>query len=420
MLKEIPLSDLQLGMFVHKMNGSWFTHPFWRSKFLVDDAERLNTLKSSALKSVVIDTSLGKGPENPPPNLFQPEAGRVEKATVRRLKSIKARQSSLHSNSRPVATSVELGAAQALADNANAKLKEMFMAARVGRAIQVSAVAPIVGDIHASIRRNSQAFNGLMRCKLRNESVYRHSLCVSALMISLARKMKLPGREVIDAGRAGLLLDVGTSYYPPDVLPPDGDYSQLDAEVWQQHVALGHRALKYDDMLSSWVLDACLHHHERFDGTGFPAGLKGEEISIGGRMAAICDAFDFMLSGSGEMVALDPAAAVRAIQEMEGAFDPEILRKFIESVGRFPVGSFVRLRSNKLAMVVDENPRDDARPIVEAFYCLNARERIVQHRVKLGQGFKEDDILESADLTGLDLPDEAYLREVVFLAAHRL
>ncbi|TRD11835.1 DUF3391 domain-containing protein [Erythrobacter insulae] len=417
MLKNIPLSSLELGMFVHKMNGGWFDHPFWKAKFLIDEPQKLQTLKSSALTSVVIDTSLGKDVEE---EQALRNAGTNAKATkAKRLNAITRRQSTREQTSRPVSTAAELGAAQALANNASAKLKDIFRAAHLGRAISVSSVAPIVGDIQASIDRNSQAFHGLMRCKLKSEFVYRHSLCVSALMISLARKMNLSSKETTDAGLAGLLLDIGTSYYPKTINPPHGDFSQLDPEIWHQHVQLGHRALRYDEEVSDWALHACLHHHERMDGKGFPEGLREIDISVGGRMAAICDTFNFLLNDGGGGSPLDPSTAVKTMRQMEGAFDPDILRKFIESVGQFPVGSFVRLRSGFLGMVIDENPLVAARPLVEVFYSLAEGKRIAQRRIKLGDGLNDDEILDTADLSGLDLPDEGYLREVVFLAAHR-
>ncbi|UAB77730.1 DUF3391 domain-containing protein [Erythrobacter sp. SCSIO 43205] len=417
MLKEIPLSSLQMGMFVHKMNGGWFDHPFWKAKFLIDEPQKLRTLQSCSLKSVVIDTSLGKDVEE---GAASSNGGKAAVADENhRLKSIKRRQSARERVPKPASTAAEVVTAQALVDNASAKLKDMFRAARLGRAISVSSVAPIVSDIHASINRNSQAFHGLMRCKLKSEFVYRHSLCVSALMISLAQKMNLSTKETIDAGLAGLLLDIGTSYYPKTVNPPNGDFSQLDPRIWQQHVELGHRALRYDDAVSDWVLHACLHHHERIDGEGFPEGLNGGEISVGGKMAAICDTFNFLLNNAGESASLDPANALAILREKKGAFDPDILRKFIESVGQFPVGSFVRLRSGLLGMVIDENPRHATRPLVEVFYCLNEGKRIAQRRVKLGDSFDEDEIIDTADLSGLDLPAEDYLREIIFLAAHR-
>ena len=418
MLKEIPLSSLQIGMFVHKMNGGWLDHPFWKAKFLVDDTAKLQTLKSSALKSVTIDTSMGKDVEEASTQQGQGTKGKAP--SQKRLNAIKRRQSIKEQKKlRPTSMAAELGAAQSLANSGSEKLKEVLRSAQLGRAISVGTVAPVVNDIHESISRNSQAFHGLMRCKLSNEFVYRHSLCVSALMISLARKMNLGGKETIDAGLAGLLLDIGTNYYPKTVRAPNGDFSQLDPQIWHQHVDLGYRAIRYDDAVSQWVLDACLHHHERMDGGGFPDGLKGDALSLGGKMAAICDTFNFLLSNEGGSKALDPADAVKRLREMEGAFDPHILRKFIESVGKFPVGSFVRLRSDKIGMVIDENPRDETKPLVEVFYCLKEGKRIAQKRVKLGVGSDEDEIMETGDISQLDLPDEDYLREFIFLAAHR-
>lgn len=430
MLKQVSLPDLELGMFVHKMTGSWFDHPFWKSKFLLEDPSKLRVLQESSLDGVIIDTARGKDVEqqrNVEISTRQPDP-------AQRLKSIRTRQSlspkatgrqpfnqqpCRQQPSKPASTGQEVQAAHAIAENATSKMQKAFFAARLGKALNIRNVEPVVEDIHASVRRNPQAFSGLMRCKLNNEFVYRHSLSVSALMISLASQMKLSDDDIFNAGFAGLFLDLGTNYLPKDLAPDDGNFSKLDPKIWQQHVILGHRALQNDDVLSDTVLDACLHHHERFDGSGFPNALKGHEISIGGRMAAICDTFDFLLTDDGTGNAIDPAAAITRLTEMEGAFDQEILRKFIESVGRYPVGSFVRLRSDRLAMVVDENPEDFTKPVVEVFYSLKTHKRIPQRRMIFAEDMDEDEIVDVADLSELDLPDEAYLRETVFLAAYK-
>ncbi|SHN60329.1 hypothetical protein SAMN02745193_02105 [Erythrobacter sanguineus] len=90
----------------------------------------------------------------------------------------------------------------------------------------------MVHDILASARRNPQAFSGLMRCKLKNEVMFRHALSVSALMISLARKMKLSAQEIHDCGLAGLLLDIGVNYLPQTITPPFGDFRNTDPKIW--------------------------------------------------------------------------------------------------------------------------------------------------------------------------------------------
>ncbi len=405
-------------MFVHKMDGSWLDHPFWKSNFLIEDHKRLQTLKSSKLRGVVIDTSKGKDTGAPAP---QPRAAASETpATPRdRIRSISSRSKREAQASMPTAMAQELQAAETIAAKAQETLHKTFIAARLGRAVNVKAVEPVVSDILASVRRNPHAFSSLMRCKLKNEQMFRHALSVSALMVSLGRKMKLPAQDIHDCGLAGLLLDIGVNYLPQALEPPGGDFRNAEPEVWQQHVMLGYRALANDWDLPQIVLDAVLQHHERMDGSGFPKGLEDRDISTAARMAAICDTFEFLLSRTGPAAALDPATAVQHMAAMKGAFDEEILRHFIESVGLYPVGSFVRLRSDVIAMVIDADHKDHTRPVVQAFYSLTGGKQIKPYRVELARLGQQDRILDIADLSGLGLPEPAYLREMIFLSTYK-
>lgn len=104
---------------------------------------------------------------------------------------------------------------------------------------------------------------------------------------------------------------------------------------------------------------------------------------------------------------------------MAGAFDPDILQHFIESVGIYPVGSFVRLRSERIAMVIDEDPEDHEHPVVKPFYSLTQDCRIQGKVIHLAQCQGEDEIIGIADLSGLVLPEEKQLRDLLFLTAHK-
>lgn len=422
MLKHIELADLELGMFVHKMEGSWFDHPLWKASFLIEDDKRLRLLKESRLRGVIIDTAKGRdvgAAASPPAVAANPAASPAASPASKRINAIRRRSRLEADPGMPVSIDQEIHAAQGVANRAKDTLGRAFMAARLGKALNVKSIEPVVDDILASVRRNPQAFSGLMRCKLRNELMFRHALSVSALMVALGRRMKLPPQEVHNCGLAGLLLDIGVNYLPPTLEPPAGDYRNLEPAVWQSHVKLGYRALANDGDLPQLVLDAVLQHHERIDGSGFPAGLEGSQISPVARMAAICDTFDFLLAQSNTAAALDPAAAIQQMKQMAGAFDEEILHRFIESVGIYPVGSFVRLESDKLAMVVDEDRRDPLKPVVQAFYSLAAGERVEPHRIELARMGEQDGIVEVADLTGLDLPEASLLREMIFLSTYR-
>lgn len=418
MLKEIEIAELEIGMFVHKMDGSWFDHPFWKSNFLIEDEKRLRTLKSSKLRGVVIDTSRGKDVDAPePPNAAATAASAAP--AKQRVRALSYRSKPEAALSAPTTMEQELRAAEAITTRAKQSLHKTYAAARLGRALNVKLVEPVVSDVLASVRRNPHAFSSLMRCKLKNELMFRHALSVSALMVSLACKMKLPPQDTLHCGLAGMLLDIGVNYLPQTLDPPGGDFRNTEHTIWQQHVMLGYQALANDCDLPQCVLDAVLQHHERLDGKGYPKALEGDRISTIARMAAICDTFDFLLSQSSAAAALDPAAAIRQMKTMNGAFDEEILRQFIESVGLYPVGSFVRLKSDKLAMVIDEDRKDHIVPVVQAFYSLTAGERIKPHRIELARPGEQDRIIDIADLSGLDLPDADYLREMIFLSAYK-
>ncbi len=417
MMKTVATSQLELGMYVHKMCGSWFDHPFWAAKFLLDDRDKLHTLQSSKLTGVVIDTAKGKDvAASQSNNCSNPQTKPKQSA---RASAILAPKRAAKKPPQPTSTEKELRAAQGIADGGAERMHKTFLAARLGKTLNVRAVEPVVGDILDSVRRNPQALSGLMRCKLKNELTYHHALAVSALMVSLAGQMKLSEKQVREAGMAGLFLDIGINHLPLNLTPKSGDFRNAEPHIWQQHVVLGHRALQNDDSLPQSVTDACLHHHERMDGKGFPSGLPAEEIGQIGRMAAICDAFDFMLTASETSAALDPAAAVQQMKQMEGAFDQDILRKFVESIGLYPIGSFVELRSGKLAMVIDEDRKDSSRPVVEAFYSYVTDERVIPHRIELVNGDGKDDIVGIADLGAVGISGEAELRELLFLAAHK-
>ena len=210
------------------------------------------------------------------------------------------------------------------------------------------------------------------------------------------------------------------SLLPREAAAPNGDFSNAAPAIWRQHVPFGEKILQDAGDFSERVIEACVQHHERIDGGGFPNGLKGSEISLFARMAAICDTFDYLLVDGKGGRALDPSQAVIALKKMEGAFDNAVLNAFIELVGIFPIGSFVRLRSDRLAMVVDEDSKELDKPVVCPFYSLVSNARIIPRTIELAHCDGKDEIVEIADLAGLSLPEPDQLRELLFMQIHKL
>ncbi|MDC6684580.1 HD-GYP domain-containing protein, partial [Leclercia adecarboxylata] len=156
-----------------------------------------------------------------------------------------------------------------------------------------------------------------------------------------------------DAGLAGLLHDIGKIAIPPEVLNKPGALTDAEFRHVIVHPQAGHDILTGDSSMRDIALDVFLHHHERMDGTGYPHKLAGEGISLFARMGAICDVYDAVTSDRPYKKAWEAAYAVQRMVEWRGNhFDPMVFNAFVKSVGIYPVGSLVRLRSGRLAVVM--------------------------------------------------------------------
>lgn len=425
MLKRISLEDVELGMFIHKLEGSWFKHPFWKSRFLLEDSGMLQTLQKSALEGVVIDTAKGLdlrelprriAPQQVPVPRSVPRApatGRIARPAAAPMV-----QADLRSTA-PLGMAREFGLANKVAGKSRKAISRVFIEARLGKSVDASQLEPMVEDIFSSIQRNPHAFNGLMRCKRDNEYVYRHALAVCALMISLARQMKLPPLQIREAGMAGLLMDVGIGHLPTDLGSFGGDYRNLPEDIMRQHVPLGYQSLLAGGGLPESVLNVCLRHHETLDGTGYPCGLAPGEVDELSRMAAICDTYDAMVSDTADGSGMNPASAIEQMSFMKGWFDDRIMRHFIEAMGIYPIGSVVLLRSGRLAMVVDQDPSDPACPKVRTFHSADTRQAVRPEAIALSKCYGKDAIIGLANPEAYGITDFPRMRQRLFQESAR-
>lgn len=234
-------------------------------------------------------------------------------------------------------------------------------------------------------------------------------------MISLAMRMKLTPPEIRTAGIAGLLMDIGLAHLQPG--QTDANAPVLVAAIPdRQHTVTAHELLSACDGIPEEVLRVCLYHHERLDGSGYPLGLVGNTIDQFSRMAAICDTFDMLISLDNSGPSLDPAKALQTLADDSARFDPDILNAFIDSVGNYPIGSIVELRSGRLAMVVFADPEGADLPTVHTFYSLCDQRTLRGENIDLRNCCGQDKLIGTHPVQGLDLPDLQSLRETVMTA----
>jgi putative nucleotidyltransferase with HDIG domain len=361
MLKEIPIAELRLGMFVHDVGVSWISHPFWRRKFLLDAREDLATLRDLGVPTICIDTS--RGVDVRPARARNDEPGGVAREPA-------APQAAVAAFVDPVAEAV------ALCERARAVVVRLFQEARIGGGIDATAARDLVEDMARSIEAHPSALLSLVRLKSTDDYTYMHSVAVAALMVSFARHLGMDALRVRSAGLAGMLHDVGKSLVPLEVLNKPMELSGVETVQVRKHPQLGHRLLVSRGGVDAEALDACLHHHEKFDGTGYPHGLIGEQIGRLARMTSICDVYDAVTSDRPYKKAWDPAHAVQRMAGWRGHFDPRLFRAFVRTVGVYPTGALVRLESGRLAVVLDGSRESLTQPIVRVFYSIAEGRRI--------------------------------------------
>jgi len=399
MLKKIRTDQLRLGMFLHELCGSWMDHPFWRAKFVLQDADDLRRLRECGISEVWIDTALGLDVDG---GLSQAEVAlQVEEELEVAAVALPAPA--------PVATSTrdELARAALVSDQAKLKVQSLFGEARMGQAIHVEGCLPLVDDIIGSVARNQGALVSLVRLKAQDEYTYMHSVAVCALMVALARTLKLPDDEVRAAGLAGLLHDMGKARIPLAVLNKPGRLTDDEFRVMRQHPAWGHDLLLTSGDAPAMALDVCLHHHEKVDGSGYPHALKADQISLHAQMGAVCDVYDAVTSARPYKAPWDPGEAVRQMAQWKGHFNPKVFQAFVKTVGIYPIGTLVKLQSGRLGVVTEQNAESLLTPRVKVFFSTRSMLPVRQEVLDLAERTAADRIVsveqpEKWNFKGLD------------------
>ena len=168
---------------------------------------------------------------------------------------------------------------------------------------------------------------------------FSHSVNVSYLATQLARAIGLDAEHIEMIRQAGLLHDIGKISIPEDILAKTEPLTAEEFETMKNHVENAIAMIRHLPSLD-YVIPIAIAHHERFDGTGYPRGLAGDEIPIGGRCLAIADAFDAIVSKRPYKEAITIPEALEELERNLGKqFDPEIGRTFIELVKSGAIGT---------------------------------------------------------------------------------
>lgn len=192
-----------------------------------------------------------------------------------------------------------------------------------------------------------------------------HCINVAILAGLIGRKLEFERFLLKDLIKSALLHDMGKFAIPNEILEKPGRLTVSEYELVKQAPMAGYNMFAGNAFVNSIVKTGLLQHHERFDGSGYPQGLQGEEISVFGRIIAIADVFDALISDRPFRKANAPVDAIRYLLEDRGQFDMNLVEYFLWCVVPYPNGTTIKLTDGRDALVLHNYVEEPMRPKVK-------------------------------------------------------
>jgi HD-GYP domain-containing protein (c-di-GMP phosphodiesterase class II) len=251
----------------------------------------------------------------------------------------------------------ELPRAEKSFTRARETLDRLAQDMRTGTHVSVEGVDEVVNDMVDSMIASPDALMWIARMRQQHSDVYSHGVQVGVYLLALGRHLGFPKTQLGHLGTMGLLLDLGKTALPRGLLEKPGRLTDEEFELMKRHVQFGLEVVSSGPKaLHPDILEGIAQHHERLNGLGYPKGLRGEEISVYGRMAGIADCFAALTSPRPYAEALSVSDAMMRMYKWGGEFFAQpLVEKLVQAIGVFPVGSLVELSSGEVAVVIRHN-----------------------------------------------------------------
>lgn len=350
--QTVTILDIKLGMFVvavTKQKGDIDFKPG-----MVSNESTRRALQSMGVLEVKIDPARSKHQqngliENPESNLAPEEQVDV------------------------VPTSKEKAEARKQAEKLYSEAKilqvKLLDALKNGEIVDIAPLEEMADEMVDSIFKNPDAMVFLSRIREKDTYLMEHSLNVGMLLANFGRFLKLSRQVIKELLVGGLLHDTGKVMIPDEILHKPGRLTVDEFEIMKKHVEYSIQFLDKAEGITKVMRTVAANHHERLDGLGYPRGLKGLELCLISRISTIVDVFDALTADRCYKKGMPATQAFRILLQGSGTqFDETLVKKFIKCMGIHPTGSLVKLKTGKLALVVESNENTPLQPTVKIIY----------------------------------------------------
>ncbi|NOQ35184.1 MAG: DUF3391 domain-containing protein [Methylococcaceae bacterium] len=381
------IEDLEMGMYVSKLDIDWVDSSFLFQGFIIEEPEQLQQLREEC-EYVYIDLEKEEPvEERPKPKVTTepkpkkatfgldrlrhkadetPQFVKKERTHTNELNDIlshKVETNTIEPPKKTVSVANEMGVAKLTRTKTRAVVKDVLSGIKKGGEIDASLAEDAVHDCMDSMLRTPDAMMLNMNLKDKHMSSWQHSMNVAVLAIDLGRFLNLKDDELITLGLCGMFNDVGMTL----ISKKDLDEATDKRELIRSHTTLGYEKLsKLDGQMGTVVANVALSHHENLDGSGYPHGLQGDQISAYTRIITIVDIYDTLTSDKPNKKGLSHyETMVQMLKRVDaGHIDKTLFDSFNQCIGTYPVGSMVELNTGEIAVVMEENANHRLKPIV--------------------------------------------------------
>ena len=362
-IKRIAIEQLIPGMFITEMDVPWYRTPFLSHKRLIKDQQTIQLMKQHGIRMVSIDTSKGSDLPSDPSATKQP-------LVSQQPPNVDVPAPPDRTPEHMPETKPEDHSATVIYTQAQEAVERIFEDLERGIPPSPEATKAIVSQVLGQVLNNRATMAtqlAIQKIKQFDRSLTTHALdtCILSLVVAVESGLDQTAQEQI--GMGALLHDAGYVRLPRNLVRKREECSGQDKTLLEQHCKLGVALLSEQPGMHEGVLRIVREHHERANGSGFPAKLGNDQIFDLAQIVGIVDFYDGMVSRRGTRQAMIPHDAVRQLflAGEQGLFEKSLVELLIRSIGVYPVGSLVRLNTGEQAVVIGVNPQQRLKPLVK-------------------------------------------------------
>ncbi len=365
---KIPTTELLIGMYVCKLDRPWLETSFPFQGFFIRSKCEIKELRGLC-QYVYIDGKKGNCPYTqseigkPSPLLAKENNKRKNKIQVSKYQYTHVNIGKYDCKQTPFKK--EIKKASKLMVDLSFSMDQLNFQLRTGQKIDIREINDITEGVVKSIIRNPNSLISLSRLQDKGEYTYNHSLRCCILAAAFGRYLGLSEEDLLIVSTGALFADIGKSKIPSKILNSRAELSNSEKLLLNSHVELGVEILGNNHDFEHGVLVVVETHHERYNGTGYPYGLVGDEIPLLGQIAALVDVFDAMTNKKSYGKQVHSADAMDWLFYQKSVlFSARLIDDFIQAIGLYPAGTKVQLTDNSKAIVISQNPDLRLRPVV--------------------------------------------------------